>query len=74
MGSTVDMKFVLFLDCSEETMIERINKRAATSGSNLRNDDNIEVLKKRFSTFRNDSTPVVEYYKTVNKVKMINAN
>ena len=27
MGNEVDMKFVLFLECSEENMIDRINKR-----------------------------------------------
>ena len=27
MDEHVDMKFVLFLDCTEEAMIERVNKR-----------------------------------------------
>ena len=52
MKDYTNMKFVLFLDCSEETMIERINKRAELSGQNKRNDDNIETLKKRFGVFR----------------------
>jgi len=55
-------------------MIDRINKRAAASGSDKRNDDNIEVLKKRFNTFKNQSMPVVDHYKSEGKVKVINAN
>ena len=32
MSQDVDMKFVLFLDASEEEMIARIEKRAAEAG------------------------------------------
>ena len=32
MGAEVDMRFVLFLDCSEEVMIDRITKRGEASG------------------------------------------
>jgi adenylate kinase family enzyme len=45
------MKFVLFLDCSKETMIERIMKRAEEAGDEKRSDDNMDVLLKRFETF-----------------------
>jgi UMP-CMP kinase len=51
MAADVDMKFVLFLDCSEDTMIERIQKRGEEQGENRRNDDNLDVLQKRFTTF-----------------------
>ena len=44
MGDSCDMKFILFLDASEEKMIERITKRGEEQGENKRNDDNIEVL------------------------------
>jgi UMP-CMP kinase len=52
MGGDVDLKFVLFLDCSEDTMIARITKRGEESGENKRNDDNLDVLQKRFGVFR----------------------
>ena len=52
MDQEVDMKFVLFLECKQETMIERIQKRAEEAGEEQRrNDDNLEVLQKRFKTF-----------------------
>ena len=44
MDTHTDMKFVLFLDCDEQSMIERIQTRAAESGGNVRSDDNLEVL------------------------------
>ena len=54
MDEHADMKFVLFLDCSEQSMIDRVNKRAeqaAQEGAQQRIDDNMETLKKRFKTF-----------------------
>lgn len=51
MGEITEVKYVLFLECSEQTMIDRVKKRAAESGDSKRSDDNIEVLQKRFKTF-----------------------
>ena len=47
---------MLFFEANEETMIERIMERSKHSD---RNDDNINTLKKRFDTFRNETMPVV---------------
>lgn len=62
MGDEVDMRFVLFLDCSEDGMIARINARSAASGDNKRNDDNMDVLRKRFAVFREQTIPIVNFY------------
>ena len=51
MGDITNMNFVLFIECSKENMIERIQGRAAAAGDNARQDDNIETLTKRFDTF-----------------------
>ena len=41
LGPYVEMPFMLFLECTKETMVKRIGKRAAeTAGEQLRNDDN----------------------------------
>ena len=48
MGELVEVPHILYLDADEETMADRIIERSKTSG---RNDDNIEILKKRFNTF-----------------------
>lgn len=58
-GPHVEVPFVLFMDADEDTMINRIIERSKTSG---RNDDNIESLRKRFQTFRNETMPIVDYY------------
>lgn len=74
MSAHVDMKFVLFLDCEEQTMIERITSRAEQHGENARNDDNLDVLVKRFTVFRDQSMPIVKLYQERDKVRTINAN
>jgi len=56
------------MDADEDTMISRILKRSETSG---RNDDNIESLKKRFATFRNETMPIVDYYDKQGKCRKI---
>lgn len=70
MGDLVEVPFILFFDADEETMINRIIERSKTSG---RNDDNIESLKKRFVTFLNETMPIVELYRKVDKTKTIDA-
>ena len=74
MGECSDMRFVLFLECTEEKMIERIQARSAESGQNVRNDDNIEVLRKRFTVFREQSMPIVDYYSSKDLVRKIDAS
>lgn len=63
-------KLVLFYDCPEETMEERLLERGKTSG---RSDDNAESIRKRFRTFIETSMPVVEYYEQGGKVVKVDA-
>lgn len=52
-----EASLVLYFECSEEEMLQRLTKRGETSG---RVDDNIDSIKKRFVTFRETSFPVIE--------------
>ncbi len=70
MGDSVDLQFVLFLECPEEEMEKRLLERGKTSG---RSDDNIESIKKRFKTYIEETTPVIQAYDAVGKVRKINA-
>ncbi|EAR94007.1 UMP-CMP kinase (macronuclear) [Tetrahymena thermophila SB210] len=70
MGHLINFKFVLFLDCSEDIMTQRIMKRAESSG---RSDDNIESLKKRFRTYIESTKPIIDFYAKQNKVITVNA-
>lgn len=74
MGDDVDMRFVLFLDCDDDQMIERINTRSAEAGDNKRSDDNMEILKKRFGVFREQTMPIIQYYTEKDLVRTIDAN
>lgn len=65
----VPSKFVLFFDCPEDVMLERLMERGKTSG---RVDDNIESIKKRFKTFEDTSMPVINMFTEKNKVIKIN--
>ena len=65
MGKKVDNPFIIFLNCSEETMLARLSKRAETSG---RSDDNIEVIKKRFRTYNEETMPVIKHFAKDEKV------
>ena len=49
-------------------MEERLIKRGETSG---RVDDNAETIKKRFSTFVEETLPVIESYGEKNKLKKV---
>ncbi|XP_055944758.1 UMP-CMP kinase-like [Argiope bruennichi] len=60
MGEKADVRFILFIDCSEDACIERCLKRGAEGSG--RSDDNIDSLKKRFRTFHEDTLPIVNQF------------
>jgi UMP-CMP kinase len=66
--TVVESKAVLFMDCPEDVMLQRLLKRGETSG---RVDDNLESIKKRFQTFVETSMPVVEHYEKIGKVRKV---
>ncbi|KAH8915273.1 UMP-CMP kinase [Atractiella rhizophila] len=55
------VSLVLFLQCPQDVLLQRLLERGKTSG---RADDNEESIKKRFKTFIETSMPVVEYYRS----------
>jgi len=62
------VEFVLNFECPEEVLVGRLLERGQTSG---RNDDTIEVIRKRFHTFQQETAPIVDEYSKLGKVKMI---
>jgi len=69
-GDSVEIRKILYFDCSFETMEKRILERSKTSG---RSDDNLESLKKRFDTYQNETSPVIEEYTRLEMIAKINA-
>lgn len=71
MADSSTVKFVLFLHCPEDVMTGRLLERAKTSG---RNDDNLETIRKRFKTFKDESMPIVDMYEKKSLVKTVVAD
>src|SRR5688572_26467327 len=64
-----DIAVVLALDVTESELINRLLNRGKTSG---RSDDSDEtVIKKRFTVYTNETSPVADYYKKARKFKSI---
>jgi len=61
---------VIFFQTTEEVMLKRLLKRGETSG---REDDNVESIKKRFYTYKDQTMPVIEYYAKQGKVAEIDS-
>lgn len=72
MKDKVDLQFVLFLECPLDICIDRCLARGAAGSG--RTDDNIESLKKRITTFNEDTLPIVNHYKNQNLVKSIDSS
>ncbi|EDX14522.1 UMP-CMP kinase [Drosophila simulans] len=72
MSEKVDFQFVLFFDCGEDVCVKRCLGRGQ-SGSG-RTDDNLESLKKRISTYNNDSLPIIKFFEGAGQVKRIDAS
>ncbi|CAI2378834.1 unnamed protein product [Moneuplotes crassus] len=61
---------VVFFELSEDIMLERIMKRAETSG---RADDNKEAAEKRFNTFKNETMKVIKHFEGKKMVHKVDA-
>jgi UMP-CMP kinase len=58
-GDAADVKGIIYIKCSEETMTERILQRSLSSG---RTDDNAEVIKKRLVQYKAETFPIIERF------------
>lgn len=54
---------VIELSVDEGILLSRIQKRAAESAGNVRADDNEDALKKRLGVYRDQTAPIIPYYK-----------
>jgi UMP-CMP kinase len=71
MAPICDVQFLLFLDCPQEVMLDRLLERGKTSG---RNDDNAESIKKRFKTYEESTRPIIEHFRSIGKMRQVNSN
>ncbi|MGX1098242.1 adenylate kinase [Amorphus sp. MBR-141] len=66
----LDMVVELVVD--EAALLERVEKRAAESGDNVRSDDNADALKKRLDVYRAQTAPLAEFYSRKGLLKQVN--
>jgi adenylate kinase len=60
---------VVALEVTEEELVKRLLNRGKTSG---RSDDTDEsVIRKRYSVYLSETTPVADHYQTLNKLRSI---
>lgn len=62
---------LLFFDCPEDVLVNRLLKRSQTSG---RDDDNLDSIRKRLVTYGNETLPVIDHYENQGKVFKIDCN
>ncbi|MEX0739541.1 MAG: nucleoside monophosphate kinase [Pseudohongiella sp.] len=63
-GRDVKLPTMLYFECPFEVLEQRIMGRAKFSG---RADDNVEAMKLRFNTFKEETLPTVELFKSKDK-------
>lgn len=66
----VVIPFIVVLECGEACMTKRLLERGKTSG---RVDDNIEVIRKRFTTYHSETQPVIDYFSKQGRAVIVNA-
>ena len=71
-GDSVDMVGVLYFDCPEQTLIDRIEERGRLAGENARSDDNAEAMVKRLRVYKEETGPVIDFYDRLGKVIRVN--
>ena len=68
----LQLDVVVELAVDEAELLERVEKRAAESGDNVRSDDNAEALKKRLDVYRAQTAPLTEFYRRKGLLKQVN--
>ncbi len=63
-GQSAELPTMLYFECPYDVLEQRILSRAKYSG---RSDDNIQSMKLRFETYKAETLPTVEHFKSKNK-------
>lgn len=71
MNDISEVSFLLFLECPNDVVVQRLLERGKTSG---RNDDNIETIQKRLVTYENQTKPIIEHFRSLDKVREVSSN
>jgi len=69
-GKSAPLPTMLYFECPYEILEKRILSRAKYSG---RSDDNVDSMKLRFDTYKKETLPTVEYFKSQDKCTEIDS-
>ncbi|SRR6266404_4642827 len=64
-----EIALVLFLEVSEEELVNRLLNRGKTSGRS--DDTNETVIHQRFTVYKNETAPIADHYKKLKKFQAI---
>lgn len=70
-GKDIELPKMLYFECPFDILEKRIMGRAKYTG---RSDDNLESIKLRFDTFKAETLPTVEYFKSNDKCVDVDAS
>lgn len=63
-----DLNFVIELVVDEQELFQRLQSRIAESGDSVRSDDNEETFRRRLEVYKEQTAPVLPYYKAKGNV------
>jgi adenylate kinase len=66
----LELDHVISMEVDEKVLFARIEKRAAETGG-ARSDDNAETLKKRLEVYREQTAPIIPYYRDKGALKTV---
>lgn len=67
----LSLDHVIELEVDEAALFARIEGRAAESGGSARADDNPETLKRRLAVYREQTAPILPYYRETGRLKSV---
>ena len=70
--TSIELDYAILFEVDFKILEERIQNRIAESVDDKRSDDNLETLLKRIEVYKNNTLPIVDFYKKKKILKIIN--
>ena len=69
---SIELDYAILFEVDFKILEERIQNRISESVGDKRSDDNLETLLKRIEVYKNNTLPIVDFYKKKNILSAIN--
>lgn len=66
-----ELDAVIELQVDEEALADRVATRAAESGGEVRADDTVEALRHRLKVYRDQTAPLIDYYRKKGRLRSV---